>query len=85
MESDLVYICAVVQSLSYVRLFATPWTAERQTSLSFTLSQSLLKLIHQVYDAFQPSHPLLPPSLPSLNLSQHWGLFQQVSSLHQMA
>ena len=34
-----------VQSLSRVRLFATPWTAGRQTSLSITNSQSLLKLI----------------------------------------
>ena len=34
-----------VQSLSCVRLFATPWTAARQASLSFTNSQSLLKLM----------------------------------------
>jgi len=31
--------------LSHVRLFATPWTAARQASLSFTISQSLLKLM----------------------------------------
>ena len=35
----------VVQSLSHVPLFATPWTAARQASLSFTISQILLKLI----------------------------------------
>jgi len=34
-----------VQSLSYVQLFATPWTAAHQASLSFTISQSLLKLM----------------------------------------
>ena len=34
-----------VQSLSCVRLFATPWTAARLVSLSFTISQSLLKLM----------------------------------------
>ena len=34
----------VVQSLSRVRLFATPWTAACQASLSFTISPSLLKL-----------------------------------------
>ena len=34
-----------VQSLSHVRLFATPWTAARQPSLSITNSQSLLKLM----------------------------------------
>ena len=35
----------VVQSLSHVRLFATPWIAACQASLSFTISQSLLKLM----------------------------------------
>ena len=33
-----------VQSLSHVGLFETPWTAARQASLSFTISQSFLKL-----------------------------------------
>ena len=32
--------------------------------------------VHQVNDAIQSSHPLLPPSPPALNLSQHQGLFQ---------
>ena len=37
-------------------------------------------------DAIQPSsHPLLPPSPPSFNPSQHQGLFQWVSSSHQLA
>ena len=31
--------------------------------------------VHEVDDVIQPSHPLLPPSLPSLNLSQQQGLF----------
>ena len=35
----------VVQSLSCVRLFTTPWTAALQASMSFTISQSLLKLL----------------------------------------
>ena len=35
----------VVQSLSRVRLFVTPWIAEHQASLSFTISQNLLKLM----------------------------------------
>ena len=38
-----------------------------------------------VDDAIQPSHPLLSPSPPALNLSQHQGLFQRVNSLHQVA
>ena len=52
-----------VQSLSRVRLFVTPWTAAHQVSLSFTISQSLLKLMSIVVDAIQPSHSLSPPSL----------------------
>ena len=36
-------------------------------------------------DAIQPSHSLSPPSPPTLNLSQHQGLFQRVGSLHQVA
>ena len=36
---------AVVQSLSHVQLFATPWTAARQAFLSSTISWSLLKFI----------------------------------------
>ena len=37
--------------------------------------------IHWVDDAIQPSHPLLSPSPPAFNLSQHQGLFQWVGSL----
>ena len=41
--------------------------------------------VHQVGDAIQPSCPLLSPSPPAFSLSQHRGLFQWVSSLHQVA
>ena len=41
--------------------------------------------VHRVGDAIQPSHPLSSPYPPALNLSQHQGLFQWVSSLHQVA
>ena len=41
--------------------------------------------VHQVDDAIQPSHPLLSLSPPSLNLSQLQGLFQWISSSHQVA
>ena len=40
--------------------------------------------VHQVSDAIQPSHPLLSPFPPAFNLSQHQGLFQWVSSSHQV-
>ena len=56
---------------------ATLWTAARQASLSgSTNSRNLLKLVHRVGDAIQPSHPLLSPSPPTFNLSQHQGFFQ---------
>ena len=41
--------------------------------------------VHWVSEANQLSHPLMSPSPPALNLSQHQGLFQWVSSLHQVA
>ena len=41
--------------------------------------------VHRVGDAIQSSLPLLSPSLSAFNLSQHQGLFQWVSSLHQVA
>ena len=41
--------------------------------------------VHWVGDAFQPSHPLSSPSPPAFDLSQHHGLFQWVSTLHQVA
>ena len=41
--------------------------------------------VHWVGDAIQPSHPLLPPFPPAFNFSQHQGLFQWVSSSHQVA
>ena len=40
--------------------------------------------VHYVGDAIQPSHPLSPSPLSSFNLSQHQGLSQWVSSLHQV-
>ena len=59
-----------VQLLSCVRLFATPWTAARQASLSFTISQSWLKLMS--IESVMPSNHLilwrpllLLPSMPA--------------------
>ena len=40
--------------------------------------------MHQVGDVIQPSRPLLSASPPTFNLSQHQGLFQRVSSAHQV-
>ena len=41
--------------------------------------------IHRVGDAIQPSHPLLSPSPPAPNPSQHQSLFQWVNSSHEVA
>ena len=41
--------------------------------------------VHRVSDAIQPSHPLSSPSPPAPNLSQHQGLFQWVTSSHEVA
>ena len=41
--------------------------------------------VHWVSDAIQPSHPLLSPSPPTFNFSQHQGLFKWISTLHQVA
>ena len=60
-----------------------------RSSPGFLVHHQLTKLaqthVHRVSDAIQPSHLLLTPSPPAFNLSQHQGLFQGVSSLHQVA
>ena len=71
-----------VQSLSHVLLFAAPWTAACQASLTITNSQSLLKLMS--IESVMPSNPLilcrpllLPPSIfPSIRV------FSNESVLH---
>ena len=75
----------VVQWLSQVRLFATPWTSAHQASLSFTISQSLLKLMS--IELVMPSnHSSSAVPLSSCLLSfPASGSFQRVSSLHQVA
>ena len=64
---------AAVHSLSRVRLFATPWTAARQASLSFTISWNLLKLMS--LESVMPSNHLilcyallLPSVFPSIRV-----------------
>ena len=66
----------LVQSLSRVRLFVSPWTAAHQASLSIINSWSLLKLMS--IESVMPSNHLILsyPSLPAFNLSQHQCVFQ---------
>ena len=51
----------------------------------YQLPESTQIHIHHVGDTIQSSHPLSSPSSPPFNLSQHQGLFQGVSSSHQVA
>ena len=78
------YICrwaVVVQSLSCVRLFVTPWTAAHQSSLSFTISQNLLQLISiesmMLSNHLILCHPLflLPSIFPSIRVFSNSRLF----------
>ena len=57
LDSSAILDLIVVQSLSHVRLFVTPWTASCQASLSFTISQSLLKLMS--IESVMPSNHLV--------------------------
>ena len=82
--------CLSVQSISLVTHLcptlcdpmdcSTPGHPVHHQLLEFTQTH-----VHRVGDAIQLSHPLLSPSPPAFNLSQHQSLFKWVSSLHQMA
>ena len=76
----------VVQLLSHIWLFATPWTAACQGLLSYTISWSLLRFmsIELVMLSNHLSHPLLPPSPFAFNLCHHQSVFQWIGSLHQV-
>ena len=83
LSRDSVLVFSAVQSLSLVGLFATPWTAARQASLSITNSQSSSLLELMSVELVMPSkhlilcHPLLSPSIfPSIRI------FSNESVLH---
>ena len=67
-------LCRLVHSLSYVWLFATPWTAAHQAPLSFTISRSFLRLMF--IESVMPSNHLilcrplllLPSIFPSIRV-----------------
>ena len=71
---------AFVQSLSHVWLFATPWTAECQAFFSFTVTQSLLKLMS--IELVMPSnHLILSPSSPPSSVFPSIRIFSHESAL----
>ena len=74
-----------VQSLNHVRLCDPMNHSTPGLPVHHQLLESTQTHVHWVSDAIQPSHPLSSPSPPALNLSQHQGRFQWVSSSHQVA
>ena len=78
-------IFVVVQSFSHVHLFETPWTAAHQASLSFTISWCLLKFMSIELVMLPTILSSVFPLSSFFSLSQHQGLFQCVSSSHQVA
>ena len=72
----------VIQSLSCVRLFATPWTAARQASPSFPISQSLLKFMF--IKLMMPFNHLIlcRPLLLLLSIFPNIRVFPSESALH---
>ena len=76
---------SAVQSLSCVPLCDPMNCSMPGLPVHHQLPESTQTHVHQVGDAIQPSHPLSSPSPPALNLSQNQGLFQWVSSSHQVA
>ena len=73
-----------VQSLSHFQLCDPMNCSMPGLPVHHQLPEFTQTPVHWV-NAIQPSHPLSSPSPPALNLSQHQGLFQWVSSLHQVA
>ena len=70
-KKDSVWQFSSVQLLSRVWLFVTPWIAARQASVHHQLPEFTQTDIHRVSDAIQSSHPLLSPTYPAPNPSQH--------------
>ena len=74
-----------VQSLSRVWLCDPMNHSTPGLPVHHQLPESTQTHVQCVSDAIQPSHPLSSPFPPTLNLSQHQGLFKWVSSPHQVA
>ena len=77
---NLFNILTDTQFSSVAQLCLTVCDAMDCSTPGFPVHYQLLELaqthVHRVRDAIQPSHPLLAPSPPAFNLSQHKGLFQ---------
>ena len=75
------FLWGVVESLNHIWLFVTTWTAPCQASLSFYISQSLLKLVSIV--SMRPSnHLILSPLLLLLSVFPRIRVFSSESAVH---
>ena len=82
-ETRWLCCCSVIQScvtLCDPMNCSMPGLPVHHKLLEFTQTR-----VHRVSDAIQPSHPLLSPSPPAPNPSQHQSLFQWVNSSHEVA
>ena len=74
-----------------VQLLSHVWLCDPMdcSTPGFPVQHQILQLtqthVHGVSDTIQSSHPLSSPSPPTFSLAQHQGLFQWVSSSHQVA
>ena len=85
----LYHLSHSVQFSSVAQLCPTLFDPMDCSMPGFPVHHQLPKLtqthVYWVGGAFQLPHPLLSPSIPAFKLSQHQGLFQSVSSSHQVA
>jgi len=85
----IIFHCLSVLCCSVAQLCLTSCDLTDRSAPGLPVLHQLPELaqthVHRVSDATQPSHPLSSPSPPAPNLSQHQGLFQWVSSSHQVA
>ena len=80
-EKLCILIIVIVQRLSPVQLFVTPWTAAHQASLSFTNSRSLLKLM-SIESVMPSNHLILCPLLLLPSIFPSIRVFSNESALH---
>ena len=85
LQNTFIFCCCC----SVTELCPALWGHMNCSTPGFPVLHYVLELaqthVHRVGEAIQPSHPLSSPSPPAFSLSQHQGLFQWVSSSHQVA
>ena len=89
LQSMICLSCSSVQFSSVIQACPTLCNPMNRSTPGLPVHHQLLDFtqthVHWVGDAIQPSHPLLSPSPPAPNPSQHQSLFQWVSSSHEVA